>query len=149
MVDEITIPDAKAAALSHLRNTQTVIDIATEQNIRGTMPARTRTSNGFYVTATKIPGGNANPWVPTSSVTLELRCYGPSAYEAMKLSRAVQGAFIPYDRRSYGFNYHGCNVYDVRLRTGHAEFPEPGYDGNGDWDMVRTVYEFFFWETAP
>lgn len=93
------IPDYIGALIAYWRGLSSIAAIVPSASIRGKIPAGTPAFTPYLV-PTKA-GGSEDPYAPILRPRIDVRCYGKTEYEAMRLFRVVHPTLIPIDRRSF------------------------------------------------
>lgn len=124
VVDEL--PDYIAAFIVFMREQPAITALCPANRITGELLHMPAMSWGIWIGKTGGDGSDRD--VPILRVALELRTYGPTKREAMRLFRRVKPALEPARRLNVGFTRAGCLVYGVSLTSAPLEMVDPSDD---------------------
>jgi hypothetical protein len=99
------------------------------------LPANLSSSMPRKAISFRIAGGSTSPYLRSQRARLTVRCWGESAYEAMRVYRAL------YDRLHDSQNFI---VGDVGFHGAFESVPgEPLEDPDTGWPFVFAVYDLW------
>lgn len=140
MVDVQVIPDYVGALIAYLRAQTAVTDLVPAERITGRLPDAEGMPR-FHITFQKTGGGGNDRYVPIMKPRVDMRCYGATPYEAMRLFRTVNPYLVPQSR-NVGFRATDCLVLDVNLELNVVGDVEPDTGWPRTWCSYRlTVME--------
>lgn len=108
------IDDPVTAVLDLLKADASVTALCPANRIRAILPETAGNQPVAYITAVSAGGPAPHVWVPLLYPRLDVRCYGVSGYEAMRLARTVFTALRVAGTRQTA---HSARVLDVRFET--------------------------------
>lgn len=76
---------------------------------------------------------------PLNRLRVDLKLFGPTEHDVARLYQVVHPAFIPFDRRSYGFTAEGCQVTHVWHEGGPTELIDPT---DNQTPMILLTYQY-------
>lgn len=115
------VPDYIGALFTHLRADASTVALAGTR-ISGSMDKwQGMPTYGVLALAT---GGNDQPDIAHILPRVDLWCYGPNRYEAMRLWRTVQGYLMRVDGGIVSFKVGTTAIFDVMLESGPEWLPE-------------------------
>lgn len=135
------MPDWLVAVIAFLQSRDAITAICPVGDIRQQPPQDTGAPR-YAISVQRSGGFGAWPSVPYLDARVDLRCYGPTAYDAMTLWRTVQTE-LEGDRRRGGFTAAGCRVLNITLSSG----PVDNLVDEG-WPMVLSTHDLLVSETA-
>lgn len=134
------MPDYAAAVVAHLRANSALTNIVPSTRIVMEMPNATGMPQS-WVLVRKSGGTGSIASHPYYRARLDFHCYGASAYEAFRVSRAVQAALIPENRVSTRIHAQDCVIANVAMESGHVAL-----EAQEGWPFVLSVYGFLVYE---
>lgn len=134
------MPDYAAAIVAHLRANTELTAIVPATRIVMEMPNAAGMPKS-WVLVRKAGGTGAIASHPYARHRLDIHSYGASAYEAFRVSRAVQAALIPESRSGMRIHQQGCVIPKVWQESGHLAL-----EAQEGWPFVLSVYGFLVYE---
>lgn len=125
------MPDPRAALIAYLREQDSVTALVRPEHIRQQAPPA---GIDYAIQVNWAPGLGAWDYTPHMRINLDVRCFGPTEYEAGRLWRTVH-ALLVGDRQRVGFTREGCRISDVAFAAG----PIDDLAGD-DWPLVYASY---------
>lgn len=145
----MTIPDVLSAVRVVLRTDATVTGLVPAAQIyAGEMPQTESVVQPRAAVVLALAGGRADRgYMQIARRRMDVRCYGTTPFEAMKLANQVYESLKGLQRRrvvgvapvTTPTLIHGINV---------EAGPTPLRDADGDWPMVLTTFEIVAAEVA-
>ena len=109
------MPDWLAAVIAYLQADPDVTALCPAAAIRQT-PPNDLGAPTYAVSVQRSGGYGARATVPLMDTRVDVRCYGPTPYESVRLWRAVHAA-LEGDRQANGFTAAGCRVLNITLSS--------------------------------
>lgn len=136
ITDIITpVPDHVGATVMYLRQWQNLTDTFPGVVIRSKIPDDQPSFTPFILVQ-KSGGGGENLYVPYYWPRIDVRCYGKTDYEAMRLWRYVHPILVPQSRRGGGWIHDDCQIVNVIMEGAPIPLEEP----DDNWPFVLAVY---------
>lgn len=135
------MPEWLAAFVAYLQADDGVTAICATDAIRQEPPQGSGAPT-YAIGLQRAGGFGTRVYTPELQARLDIRCYGPTAYESMRLWRTVQAA-LEGDRQRNGFTAAGCRVKDIHLISA----PVDGLTDAG-WPLSLATYELLVSEAA-
>lgn len=132
----VTIPNHLVATVAWLRTIPEITAIVPAANITA---KRSKVGSRTWGIVPSAVGGSTSRDVPLMQPRVDVRLFGPTEHDVARLYEVVHPAFIPYDRRSYGFRAEGCQVSHIWHEGGPTELID---DDDGQTPMILLTYRY-------
>lgn len=135
------MPDWIAALVAHLRADAGVTALCATAAIRGD-PLGGTGAPDYAISLQRAGGPGAFWYTPMMEVRVDVRCYGPTGYEATHVWRVVHAA-LEADRQRNGFTAASCRVRDIHL----VSAPIDNLNDAG-WPLTLASYQLLVSEVS-
>lgn len=132
----VAIPNHLVATVAWLRTIPEIIAICPAANITA---KRSKVGSRQWGIVPSAVGGSVHQALPLNQPRVDVRLFGPTEHDVARLYEVVHPAFIPFDRRSYGFEAEGCRVVHIWHEGGPTELVD---DDDGQTPMILLTYRY-------